>query len=255
MSDETATLPHDEIAAPPGETPVPEPQPYAPPEDDSPEDIKGDEEIASEDADDDVPGPREEDIEEILEPKINPVTRVLSDSRGQSREYFQGPFLYFQQIEMYGLLGRATKIVLEGENGIGMNEVFDMLQPKDMLEKIMAKMPGAEDAPKTEEDDETDMAQAAKMLAAFARVIESSPDILKDFFIIVLDIPKAHRPWAYDHSLPRISREDGNDIMHTFIDQNWGVLEGFFTEELPKLFKRAAKARERHKSAGDRSKR
>lgn len=241
-----------EGAAPPPDAPRPPEQPdYRPPEDEKPVAI---EEPEPDDEGDEPPGPREETVEEILEPKVNPVTRTLSDEKGSSRKYVQGPFLYFQQLEMYGLLGRAVNIVLEGENGLGMDEIFQMLEPKKLLDQLLERsVPGADDAP-DKTDEETDLEEISKMLSAFTRLVASSPDIIKDFQIIVLDIPKGHRNWALEWALPRLDRETGNDIMETFIDQNWGILEGFFAEEMPRMFKRAAAARRRHKSAGARSK-
>jgi hypothetical protein len=38
----------------------------------------------------------------------------------------------------------------------------------------------------------------------------------------------------------------GKDILHAFVDQNWGVMEDFFAQELPKIVRRVAKARSRH---------
>ena len=37
----------------------------------------------------------------------------------------------------------------------------------------------------------------------------------------------------------------GKDILHTFIDQNWGVMEDFFAQELPKIVRRITKERRR----------
>lgn len=257
----------EEAAAPPEDKPqlLPEAEPQAPehtvyesPSDPDPVDL---DEEPDEDFDD-VPGPREETDEEILVPKVDPVERKLwsTNHEGgnlQERTYIQGPFLYFQQFEMYGLLGRATQIVLEGESGLDINEIFDMVQPKRMVDQILRqRSPGYEDAPDTgEDDDEIDANQAAKMLSAFARVIAVSPGLLREAYCIILDVPQAHRKWALEWALPRLSREDGTDILETFIDQNWNVLEGFFTDELPRIAKRAARARARHKSAGRRSKR
>lgn len=91
------------------------------------------------------------------------------------------------------------------------------------------------------------------MMAAFARVISLAPDLLKEAYCVILDVPKAHRNWAMEWSLTRLDDETGMDILHTFIDQNWGVMEDFFFQEIPKIGQRAAQARQR--SASARSKR
>jgi hypothetical protein len=45
--------------------------------------------------------------------------------------------------------------------------------------------------------------------------------------------------------------EMGQDILHTFIAQNWKVMEDFFTREVPKVTQRVIQER-RKRSAGRR---
>lgn len=228
---------------PPPDVPYEEPRDEQPVE---PEDLEpGDEER-------ELAPDVEVDDEEILEPKVLPVVRQLTDAKGVTREYVQAPMLYFQKFELYGLLGRAVQIVMDGERGLGLGDLGEIMNPRNLIDEIQSRMPGYDDAPDRAEDT-MNIEDASKMIAAFARVISASPDMLKEAYCIVLDVPKAHRIWAMEWSLPKIDDELGTDVMHTFIDQNWALIEGFFFEELPRIFKRAAQARAR--SATARSKR
>lgn len=245
MSDILADQPEVAIT---GDGPPPD-VPYAAPLDDEPVEPE-DHEPGDEDRE--LAPEVEVDDEEILEPKTLPVVRQLTDAKGVSREYIQSSMLYFQKFELYGLLGRAVQIVMDGEKGLGLGDLGDIMNPRNLMDQIQQRMPGYEDAPDRAED-AINIEDASKMIAAFARVISASPDMLKEAYCIILDIPKAHRIWAMEWSLPKMDDETGSDVMHTFIDQNWALIEGFFFEEMPRIFKRAAQARAR--SATARSKR
>lgn len=246
MSDTTA-----ELEGPPDATAAPDDPPYVPPvegddEPEGPPDIEPELTTRAEAE----PSGREDDVadDEILEPKILPVERTLADAQGRSKEYTQAPMLYFQKMELYGILGRAVQIVMEGETGLGLDDLMNVSQPKNLIDQITQRMPGYDDAP-DRSDSDLGIEDAGKMLSAFARVVSVNADLLKEAYCIILDIPKAHRNWAMEWSLPRIDDETGTDILHTFIDQNWGVMEDFFFREIPKIAKRAAQARRRSASA------
>jgi hypothetical protein len=130
-----------------------------------------------------------------------------------------------------------------------------MFDPTSVVDKMMAHLPGGTDMPKMGAQEE-ETADATKMLSAFSRVVSASPAIMKDAYCVILAIPPLHRDaWAIPWAFPNITVDEGNDIMHTFIDQNWGLIEDFFGKEIPRLARRAAQARQRHKSSGGRSRR
>jgi hypothetical protein len=193
----------------------------------------------------------EGEIEE-LEDRSMPVERTLWNIRpprdGQpeqriERTYTQKGLKWFGKIELYGLLGQAVRVVLEGDNPMGIGNLMDFAQnPQQMVNDLVGNLPGAEDAP--DRDDSQDLeVEAGKVLAAFAEVVARAPELLSAAYCIVLAIPKTHRNWAIEWAFPNMDDEMGQDILHTFIDQNWGVMEEFFTQELPKIVKRVAKAR------------
>lgn len=194
------------------------------------------------------------DAEEELEPKALPVERVLVDEKGRSGVYTQTTLTYFGKIQLYGLLGRAVQIVMDGDSGLGLDDVMGLGDPRGFVDKMMASLPGADTSPDRAEKD-VNIDDAAKMMAAFAKVVSVAPDLLVEAYCIILTPQKGHWRWLTNSGLPYMDDEMGTDILHTFVDQNWGVMEDFFARELPKLFRRAAKARQRHKSAGVPSKR
>ena len=188
---------------------------------------------------------------EDLEDRSLPVERVLwaINNQGQRVEqiYVQKGLSWFGKLELYGLLGQAVKVVLEGDNPLGVSSMFDMVNdPRKMLTDMMGStLPGAETAPDRQDEGEMDV-EAGKVLAAFAQVISIAPELLSQAYCVALAIPKTHRNWAVEWAFPNMDDEMGKDILHTFIDQNWGVMEDFFAQELPKIMKRVVKARRQH---------
>jgi hypothetical protein len=193
---------------------------------------------------------------EELEDRSMPIERTLwANNREGTRiekVYLQQGLSWFGKIELYGLLGQAVRVVLEGDNPLGIGNMMDLVQnPRQMVSDLMGTMPGAEDAPDRESVNEDMEVEAGKILAAFAEVVAQAPQLLSAAYCIVLGIPKTHRNWAVEWAFPNMDDETGKDILHAFIDQNWGVMEDFFGQELPKIVRRIVKARESH-SAGRR---
>jgi hypothetical protein len=203
---------------------------------------------------------------EELEDRSAPVERMLwammpvRDATGnvidnvrREKAYMQKGLSFFGKIELYGLLGSAVKVVLEGENPLGVGSIVDMAQnPRQMVSDLMGNLPGADDAPDRETSDEQQEIEAGKVLAAFAQVVSMAPQLIEQAYCVALAIPKTHRNWAIDWAFPNMDDEMGQDILHTFIDQNWGVMEDFFVRELPKIMRRIVKARKAGDSVGRR---
>jgi hypothetical protein len=202
--------------------------------------------------------PVESIVEEPLDPTaIEPedVTKLpeIEDPEGEIEELEDRSMPIERTLwELYGLLGQAVRVVLEGDNPLGIGNMMDLVQnPRQMMSDLVGVMPGAEDAPDSEGVSENMEVEAGKILAAFAEVVAQAPQLLSAAYCIVLGIPKTHRNWAVEWAFPNMDDETGKDILHAFIDQNWGVMEDFFGQELPKIVRRIVKARESH-SAGRR---
>jgi hypothetical protein len=192
-----------------------------------------------------------EELEDLSLPVERTLWAIKPDGSRTERVYVQKGLMWFGKIELYGLLGRAVRVVLEGDNPMGIGNLMDFAQsPQRMLGDLMGNLPGAEDAPDREDGQDLEM-EAGKIMAAFAEVVANAPELLNHAYCIALAIPKTHRNWAIEWAFPNMDDEMGKDILHTFIDQNWGVMEDFFAQELPKIVKRIAKER-RKRSDGPR---
>lgn len=193
-------------------------------------------------------GVREDKDLEALEPKTDPVERVLwyEDRTGKrtERTYIQRPIGYFPKIELYGILGQAVKIVLERDTGVDVETLLDLASPRRVVQQLAARMPGSEDAPSVEGPSDRE-GDALKIMAALAEVVSVAPDLLKDAYCVILNVPTGHREWVKTHALDNLTDEEGYDILETFIDQSWGAIEGFFTEWLPRAARRTVEARRR----------
>jgi hypothetical protein len=195
---------------------------------------------------------------EELEDRSLPIERTLwaikngpNGPERVERTYTQKGLMWFGKIELYGLLGQAVRVVLEGDNPMGIGNLMDFAQnPQQLVNDLMGNLPGAEDAPDSDTGQDMEV-EAGKILAAFAEVVANAPQLLSHAYCIVLAVPKTHRNWAIEWAFPNMDDEMGKDILHTFIDQNWGVMEDFFAQELPKIVKRIAKER-RKRSDGPR---
>lgn len=193
---------------------------------------------------------------EELEDRSLPMERLLwavnREGERIERTYIQKGLSWFGKLELYGLLGQAVKVVLEGDNPLGIGSMVNMAKnPRQMIYDLVGSLPGAEDAPDAPEVEQDVEVEAGKVLAAFAQVVAMAPDLVAQAYCVALAVPKTHRNWAIEWAFPNMDDEMGKDILHVFIDQNLGVMEDFFAQEMPKIVKRIVKAR-KNSSAGRR---
>lgn len=189
----------------------------------------------------------EGEIEE-LEDRSLPVERVLwainREGARVEQTYVQKGLTWFGKLELYGLLGQAVKVVLEGDNPLGIGSILDIARsPQSMISDLMGTLPGADTAPDRRQEDQDMEIEAGKVLAAFAQVVSIAPELLSQAYCVALAIPKTHRQWAVEWAFPNMDDEMGKDVLHTFIAQNWGVMEDFFANELRKILKRIIQER------------
>lgn len=152
--------------------------------------------------------------------------------------YMQKGLSFFGKIELYGLLGQAVRVVLEGDNPLGVSSLVGMAQdPRQVINDIVGELPGAATIPGKEPSSEAEM-EAGKILAAFAQVVSLAPELVPQAYCIALAIPKTHRVWATEWAFSNMEDGMGTDILHTFIAQNWSAMESFFKLEVPKIVRR-----------------
>lgn len=171
-----------------------------------------------------VPADKPQDVVEKIVPQVAPVERTLSYD-GVDRVYTQRPLSYFRKIEFFGLVGRTLEDILDGPDGVNLDNIFGDVAPNSV-------------------DDfrSTELGELSTFVSAIAKLASYAPEFVKDAYLIILNVPHAEKAFARE-ALDSIDDEVGEDILVTFIDQNIKELESFFTERLPKVLDRAQNLR------------
>lgn len=193
--------------------PVPdEPHPDAPP--------------AELEADEDEEKVEEVDVLHVLEPREEHRPCVLVYS-GASRSYIQKPLSYFRKMEFFGVVGSTIDTAMEGDDGLTVNALFGANTPTSVGDLSAA-----------------DFGDLDSFMALVAKVAHYAPEFLKDCYVVWLDVPKSERAWARE-ALDYIDDDEGQEIIETFVDQNWEAIERFFNERLPALGQRVQARRKK----------
>lgn len=139
------------------------------------------------------------------------------------KTYVQQPLSFFGKLEFGKLVGGALKEVVGGEDGVSVDDVFG-------LSGATAQ----------------DMSNADFMLRAIMQLSVHVPDLLKDIFMLSLNVPKYEQP-IIDVILDQphddktgfggLSDEDGIAILNTFVAQNAKAIADFFRVQVPALVK------------------
>lgn len=94
-----------------------------------------------------------------------------------------------------------------------------------------------------------DFSDAASFLALAFELVSYAPNFLVDCYCLWLNVPSDDRDWAIQHFSEPWSPEDNQwgltdeqheEIVNTFIDQNYEDIRRFFVETLPGMAKRVA---------------
>src|SRR3954469_647683 len=98
---------------------------------------------------------------------VRDASGAVIDEKLVEHTYMQKGLSWFGKIELYGLLGQAVKVVLEGENPLGIGSLVGMAQdPRQTISDLMGSLPGAENIPGNEETQSEMEMEAGKVLAA-----------------------------------------------------------------------------------------
>lgn len=170
---------------------------------------------------------KEEDVDvlNVLEPRSEhrPCTLVYG---GATTSYTQRPLSYFKKMEFFGLVGSTIDKAMEGDDGLTVNALFGTT-PTSVGDLTSA-----------------DFGDLDSFMALVAKVAHYAPDFLKECYLIWLDVPKKERAWARE-ALDLIDDDEGQEIIETFVDQNWEAIERFFTERLQALGQRVQARRKK----------
>ena len=115
-----------------------------------------------------------EDTLDTIVPQVAPRKVVLDDGVGNHREYVQTKLGLFQKVELFAHLGNAVDKATSGEDGLSIGSMLGT---------------GTLGGGASGFDAQTFIQGIAK-LAAYV------PDVLQNFYCIVLNIPMEERAWA-----------------------------------------------------------
>lgn len=198
-------------------------------------------------ADDKTTGDDEEQLN-ILEPKTEPRRWVIGKppEQGGSEDeysiYVQRELSYMARNRFFALVSKtiADSIKESGSIELGLG---GMLEGEGTIRQRLAQQ---------------DFEDAGSFMALAMTLVAHSPDFLLDCYILWLDVPTGEKRWAKQVMNQRYAPEEnkwgltdemGDEMIETFIDQNYEEIRRFFVERLPRLAKRVM---EREKDRADR---
>jgi hypothetical protein len=164
-----------------------------------------------------VPEKSPQEILEQLGLKEQPVGRSIIDSQGNTREYIQKPLSFLGKIQFLSYIGEVLDKAMSGQNALQLNSLFEV--PAYRADTFSAQ----------------DFSDAQTFVQAVGKIMVYAPDFLTKSYAIWLRVPEYEREWFAEAIEESLSDEVGEDIIETFIDQNWGTLQSFFSERLPKI--------------------
>lgn len=202
---------------------------------------------------------REEQIEEArrdleaLDPQSEPKRWVVGkppEMGGKENEfsiYVQDKLPWMQEKVFFSHVGRtfADAIKATGGDFGGMADVFGD-EGGSIIERGRRLT-------------QRDFGDAASFLTLAFELVYYSPMFLVDCYIIILDVPRDERRWARARFMEKwdpaankwgLKDEEHEEIIQTFIDQNYESIRRFFAEVLPGIFRRVVL----HERATDRQK-
>ncbi len=127
----------------------------------------------------------------------------------------QKPLTFFGKIEFFSVVGKAVQTILI--DGGSLSEILDT-PDYDPSVPIQSQVTDAD-----------------VFVKALSKIVEASPELLKDLYLVVLNVPKGQREY-YALRLEELSDDQGMQILDVFVDQNWEVMVSFFKEKMLPLF-------------------
>ena len=162
-----------------------------------------------------------QDTVDVLVPSA--ANREVSFGAGDLQmTYIQKPLSFFQKLEVFSVLGSALDKAMSGPDGLTLSDLFD--GPAGVGDKL----------------NERNFRDADTFIKAIAKLVQYTPDLLSDLYVIILGVPKGSRLFVKEvMELPEdeggLSDDQGFGILDTFVDQNWEVMSDFFSKRIMPL--------------------
>jgi hypothetical protein len=190
-----------------------------------------------------------DDIEKQIEPRtwIFKGTFVLDRNGVDTPQDFEGtyvqrPLSYFAFLEFTGLIARKIDEAMSGPEGLTIQQVMDSTQ---------SAMPYIVDGSRIEAAVEQKKFDGIdSFIQGIAKLAGYVPDVIEECQFIWLRVPRRERVflreiWGRSAEEGGMTADDGEEMLVTFIDQNYEELETFFVQRLPRMLKRTQAARAR----------
>ena len=176
---------------------------------------------------------------EVLEPGAQEHT--VEVGQGNDRlEFVQRPLSFFGKMDLFAVLGGVMNRAMSGPDGVTVGELVDSVGTGDIK----------------------DIRDADVFARGAARLAMLAPDAVGDVICVLLAVPRGHRDYVKElMSLPEdkggLSDEVGMGILQRGVEQNWEVLQDFFSSQVMGLVRtvtdRAQPEKKAKKKKGGRS--
>lgn len=158
------------------------------------------------------------------------------------RTYVQKPLSFTSMLQFTGLIGEKISEAMSGPDGIS-------------LDGVLAESDGLVSAGRALLTS-SDFAGVDSFVKGFAKLASHVPEVIEDCQCIWLRVPHAERPivkeiWSRSPDEGGLRFEEGQEMLETFLSQNYDEVEDFFVVRLKHLVGLVKKLRTR-KSSGDR---
>lgn len=188
-----------------------------------------------------------------LEPMVDVVSYIIGKppeqggSKNEFSVYVQQPLGYIATLRFYGLVGKNVAEAVKAGGVVDLGEAFTNSNGnvQDRAKQII----------------EQSFNDAGSFAALLFQLIAYSPNFILEFYCISLDIPVDERkwakqvmeqPWRPEENKWGLKREQGQEIIERFVDQNYDEVRDFFGDLFRNVSKRVRKNEKRRKSTSGR---
>jgi hypothetical protein len=161
----------------------------------------------------------------------------LGGKENQYSVYTQKPLGYFQMMRFMSMVANTISEAVKSGGTVQLEDLWgeEGLSWRERGQRLRSQ----------------DFSDAGSFIAMGFKLIAYAPDFLLDCYCLFLDVPAGaerewakrvmSRPWDPDNNQYGLKEEDGDEIVQTFIDQNYEDIRTFFVEKLPKWVLRLSK--------------
>lgn len=146
---------------------------------------------------------------EILEPQTAEYIFTLGEDGGDPITFTQKPLTFMGKMKLFSVFSETLRKVME--NDVSINDLLDA--------PASDSLPLSGNASK----------EADIFIKSIASVLEYAPEALGDIFCVILAVPAGQKDYIKVRFDEELTDEQGFTILNTFVDQNWEVLNDFFT--------------------------